>query len=286
MTRVFIDLYRSNLFKHILYYGMFHLLVWFFYLLLVSVIAFFHFMLKHHLSDVEDWLFIHGWEIVLITKLGAFFILLKFIYVKNSVRRPFRKLLSDGMLAPIKENFVVITFLLFFLVSLGYPIEAQESKAGLFGQIISLFGNFAFYMVDILFINALRNNYPLDATWKKRLELFLFPLIFFLVSKNIFLYETNMNEMVFFNAIFCLYLSDWKRSNWTYSALYLLLFSCPVSVIFGMDPIWGKTFSFLNMKFSVLEKILIPRETIYISLLIISLGYLFLKKKKSDFGHN
>ena len=88
------------------------------YLIIVSILAYFHFLLDHSLSVIEDWIFDHGWEIVIASKLLSLFIIVNFLNVQTDERAPLRKYLLDFKRNTPREIFVIIMFLFVLMVFL------------------------------------------------------------------------------------------------------------------------------------------------------------------------
>ncbi len=78
------------------YYVAALVLMWFFHLILVSVVSFVHFQLDHSLGIIENWIFDQGWEIVTIAKLLATFVIFKFIIIRTDTRKPLHDLIIAG----------------------------------------------------------------------------------------------------------------------------------------------------------------------------------------------
>ena len=258
------------LFKNICLYLCFHMLIWILHVLLASTIAFFHFLLDHDLGVVEDWIFNKGWEVLMVIKISAFYIFFKFITVKIESRHPFKNFLVKNFMYPQKEIVAVIIILLLFTMVLGRPRITPFFRIENLKIFISFFSIFLFYILDIFIVKFFNMKYPLDYM-RENVQNLLYPLIFFIMSKMIFLYEINMTFLVYFNFLFCFYVGRWKKDNWFACVLFLFFYVCPMGALFGLDPVWGDTFSPFKMGHDL-------KISYFIVLAFILIGYLIGKE--------
>lgn len=261
------------LFKNTCLYLCFHMLIWTLHVLLASIIAFFHFLLDHDLGVIEDWISNKGWEVLMMAKLSVCYIFLKFITIKFDSRNLFKSFLVRNFMHPRKEIIAVVFILLLFTLVLGNPEKTPLFKIERLKIIISFFSIFLFYMADVFIVRFLNMQYSLDYR-RESLQNLLFPLIFFVMSGTTFLYGKNMTFLIFFNFLFCLYISRFKKDDWFACVLFLILYVCPMGALFGLDPIWGDTFSPFKMSNDL-------KISYFMVLAFILIGYLI--RKERDF---
>ena len=77
---LFRKIYYTSLFKNLVYYASYWLLILIVHHILISTVAFFHFQLDHRLGTIEEWIFAKGWEIILVSKV---------IWIRRTVRKLF-----------------------------------------------------------------------------------------------------------------------------------------------------------------------------------------------------
>ncbi|MCY4524096.1 MAG: hypothetical protein OXB84_05090 [Halobacteriovoraceae bacterium] len=264
-------LLNSPLFKNTCIYLIFHLSIWPVHVLLISTIAFFHFLLDHGMGVVEDWISYRGWIIIMITKIPLFYVFFRFITINSDSRNTLKSFLLKNFTYPRKEIFAVTILFFIYTLVVGNPEYITLFKVESFKIIISFFSIFIFYITDLLIIKFLNIKYPLNPL-EENLQNLLFPLIFFIMGKITFLYAKNMTFLVYFNFLFCLYLQRWKKSNWSSCFLFLIIYVCPAGIIFGLDPIWGSLFSPFKMSNDL-------KISYFIVLAFMLIGYLICKEK-------
>ncbi len=246
-----ITILKSNLSKQVLIYCTYYLLIWLTQLILLSVSAYFHFLLSHRLEIIEEWIWDRGWILIVVSKLLSFYVMVQFISLQDSSRTALRNILS-AKIAPLKLEVVVASALLFVLfVYLGAPAQFSKTSIQIEQVVMSYFGNILFYIIDIFFIVVLQNYFPVGNR-KKLSKIFLFGILFFGLAKLIYFYATDLNYVVTINFLFCLYILEYLPTNLKNVFAFLAIFVSPLSAFMGNDPIWGNSFSvfILNSKFT------------------------------------
>jgi hypothetical protein len=69
--------------KILLYYFGYSILFLIFHLATISLVSFFHFLLDHDMSVIENWLYRNAWEMILLSKALAGFIIIKALQLNN-----------------------------------------------------------------------------------------------------------------------------------------------------------------------------------------------------------
>ena len=101
---------KYNFFRHVVYYLGFHVGVWIIQLCLISLAAFFHFLLDHDLGTIENWVFDLGWQIVIFCKVSAFFIIRSFLNITKDPVTSFKNFVQDLWKIPSREVFAISIF--------------------------------------------------------------------------------------------------------------------------------------------------------------------------------
>jgi hypothetical protein len=263
---------NSNFAKQLLHYALFYFGVWIIHLLVISFIAFFHFLLEHPLDIIENWIFTKGWEIISLTKIIGGFVILRLITLKIDSRQPMREIFVRGFVWPRSELFVIVVFLITFFVFFGKPELVDRTRIEYVRMAFSFIGIIVFYMVDLFVIDSLEQVYPIESRFRW-VSLLIYPVVIFAISRQIFWYGEEINFLVLFNLLLCLALWQWRQRNWSQPFVYICLFVAPAGVLLGVDPIWGAAFSPLKLSASL-------RIDQYLIILLIVLGYLFYRKKR------
>lgn len=262
-------LFLKNITKQFLVYGGHGLVIWITHLLILSVIAFFHFVLNHRLGTIEKWVFNHGWEVVTVSKVIATLVTLKLITLRVDLRNPIKTLFKEGFTGPCQELFIIITFMGLITIYLGKPEMTGQSTIEMWKIIQSIICIFIFYMLDVVLIFFLQRLWPVAASQRFIRSLF-FPLMFWIISKLTFLYAKNMNLTLYLFLFFSIFLSRGRVPSWGSAAIFIAFFISPISSLFGFDPLWGSSFSLMKMKVEI-------SALQFAILLMISLFYLLIK---------
>lgn len=257
--------------KYISHYLAYQLIVWLVHMVLISFISFFHFLLDHRLSVIEEWAFANAWQISIMTKAIAAFAVLKFILVKSDLRI-FRAHLEESVKiwrVPY-YIYVCVTFLFLFLLWSGNPTITPNRDFSLIDTFIAYFGTFCFFGTDLLVLFFLLHFYHL-----RRGELFITALIstviFFGSNKIVLVFNREISAYVGTSFLLLFYLMTLDKNRFVYPLLFLLAIYCPFAGLFGLDPLWGNSRAFLYMTSGI------SLSSQIISLIII-INYISLKR--------
>lgn len=262
-------IFTSNLSKQLIIYLLFSLVLWIVNLCFISSTAFIHFLLDHSLSTIDEWIFDKGWELVLLSKLSTVTIMFKFLEVQDKRRNSLLYILSEGKMGPPKEFFILVIFLTSAIFAIGHPFLNVEYEFSFLDLIVHFFGIFIFYMTDFFISVFLDKTYPISG-FDKFVKLVMFSFIFYFTSKYTFLYGKGMDFLIIFHFVIGIFLSNYKKLNWMLTFLVLLVFTCPISLVLGLDPIYKNMHSIFSLKKSI--------EVVTISSMIIT-SFLYLYGK-------
>jgi len=212
-----------------------------FYLILISMISFFHFMLGHKISEIQEWILGYGWQLIILSKLMAFFCIFQIIGLDAYYKDLFRYITEKKIKKLDRNIFILIFFTAIFFVLLGQPVVISHHQFQMIRFALALVGITVFYVTDLILIVALQIVYPLD---KRALvfRLFIFPLLFLLSSKLTYTFAENINLFVWGQFFAMMYLLNIDRNNY-FSVLFYIIITSAVFVFFGGDPVWGNLFS-------------------------------------------
>jgi|GEM_PF-2526914 len=236
-------LFQQNIFRHFIYFLSFHLINGLVHLVLLSIVAFFHFLLDHRLADIQDWVFFHGWEILIIGNVVSLYILTRFLGILSIERKPFLSLIKNNKGIFRKEVLASLIIFLLGLILLGKPTTSPSYEPDMYRILISILGQFVLYGSECLILLSLNKYLPLRRKqW--HFELILFSLITFFIHKLVFLYGIRWEGQIIFQFILLFYLLRLRGEFvWLHSFLFIGFLVAPVAALFGLDPIWGERFS-------------------------------------------
>jgi len=195
------------------------------------------------MADIQDWVFFHGWEILVIGKLLSLFFISRFIGILSSERRPFINIYLYRKGTINKELLISLTIFLLGIIIVGKPKAQNQFSFELDLLLISFFGQLIFYGTEAIIILVLNEYLPLKRkNW--HLQVVLFSLFSYIIHQNIFLYGENWSSFIVFFFILLFYTLKLRGElGWINPFITIALLIVPLSTIFGLDPIWGSRFS-------------------------------------------
>lgn len=243
-----IDFFDSPIGSQIKYYALFYFVLWSVHLILISLISYFHLLLNHNIRTIGDWIGDRGWALIILSKVLIFYLALQFIRLKSKKINLVRSFFRNSIQIPRKEVVVTLLFLLIGLMGLGKIGYNHTLIFELDRILFSSIGTFIFFSVDYALLIVLEIFFPIVDDKEKKQKLFLFPFIFYACTYATFIYEQTVSFKLYAFFFLLLYLGDWRRRNWSLPFLFLVAFLIPCYTLFGMDPVWGSSYSFLSME--------------------------------------
>lgn len=264
---------KSHLGKQLIVYFFVCFFMWAIHLGIISLVAFFHLLLKHNIRVISDWVTDKGWGLIILTKLLILYLIIQFISLKLNKLSSIKSYFRNGFFFPKTE---VITAHIFLLLGVCGLTEIEFNRGVIIELdrfIFSVLGPFIFFSVDLFLSMILNIFYPLRSSREKLARLLIFPLIFYGATSLTFIYELGVSFKLYPLFLFLLYLGEWRRKNWALPFLSLALFVIPYYAFLGGDPIWGEIYSlfYATKKVSAFS---------FVLLVITALGYLEYKLKK------
>lgn len=240
LSRVF---FSTSSRKILVYYTAYSLLFLLFYLLIVSTISFFHFLLGHSMSIIENWINSHSWEILVLAKMSAAFVVLKSFQLNNYFSFNWAGLLKERFKSPRVEVLVVSIFLLVTFSAMALQFQEELVRGSARFLIDSYVGSILFVLVDFFVLHTVLNFFPLI---RRRQVLFLgiiLPLTFGASAKIALPYAGSAMLFMIAHYIFLLLLRLKSFGNFIDLVAYTVIALGPLTVLFGMDPVWSDQFS-------------------------------------------
>lgn len=253
-------------------YAIFLGCVWITHLVIISIVAFFHFQMEHGLSVIEEWIYLNGWGITALAKVSGLVVLWKTLLYAEEKQR-FIQYIQNSIIAPSRDVLIVLCFnVLFFIMNGG--IKFNTVDLGVSEFLVALISIFLFYFVDVLYINFLLQDQK-TTRLERNLYLIIFSIMYFSASKLTFVYEKGIGLFVIFAFFMTVLLSVWPLKNVINGLVFLICFITPFSLLTQYNPIWGNSF----------PKIIILNGftfSTYVCAAIISIVYLVYKKYGKD----
>ena len=254
-------------------YLIFYLVVAVSYLTTISVVSYFHFLLDHDFSTIEDWIFYHYWEIASLSKIFGAVVMIGILNIQGNERNLFKDFFMDSNFKIPKEIYVVITIFFILTFFLYSPTFILNHNATISSVLISFLGTFVFYMSDVFVAAFIHKVYPGTRRYLY-LVIFVFSLLQYFFNRGLFLFAKNIDATVFCNIFFLFFLSQWRKLNWIYPGLFCVLFICSFSSLTGTDIMWAEEYAFFRFP--------TPMGTpTYMGLIFLSVFYLH-KRPKDD----
>lgn len=254
--------------KTFLIYTIFNLLVLLTNLVVVSVVAFFHFQLNHQLGDIENWLSNNAWPIIILVKCFCFIVFFYFYGIGSETHfTRIKKIVKASTFNP-SFSILVVCFGIYFLIgSIGNYISKNDYLMIIdIHKILSFSGTLSFYLIDFLVIYILTFNRS-----KSLLELSGLTFLFYVFSRIVIPYKEHLTVMIALHFFSMLVFS--RNRNMGDPLFYLVSVVSLFSVLWGLDPIWGAEFSFMKLE-------VIDIAFYYIACWCLCLGYYNYRDKK------
>ncbi len=242
---------NNTLLKQVKQFLLYQAVVWFFHLLVISIISFFHLILNHGLGTIAEWINERGWQLIIFSKIFVIFVFLQFYSLKFKVIDKVNSFYRNGFMLPRTDFVTVSVFFYIGMLGLGQTKLNDAIIWEFDNLLLSYTGIVIFFLVDFVFLLLLNANYNLRKE-DRLLSVFLHALIFYLGTWFSFQYEfIKVDTFFFFIFFFLLYLGQWRRDNWTFPILFLFLVIAPISTFFGFDPVWQDQYSLFHFSASI-----------------------------------
>lgn len=246
-----IETFSKNMRQIILYYIGFCISLMIIQLALVSLIAFFHFLLDHDMSVVENWLNYNAWEILIISKFSAFYLMIKIIRLNIYDLPRFRKKLFSKRWLP---NLEILIFVIFMNV-MALAIVDNLIGGGKFYEdrnyslvLISFIGNAFYYLIDLLMISDLIEIFEIEKKRNKLIITFICAFLFILTTNVLQPYGKPDQIVIFlyFITLVLIYFKDSKNTGNIFLVTFFLISS--FVVLYGHDLVWKKQNALLDFQ--------------------------------------
>jgi hypothetical protein len=226
----------NNIYSYVLFYFS----AWIVHIILISMVAFFHFRLDHKLIVIENWIYDFAWQLILVSKLFTYALFNKYVY-GDSIRSILTSLTDKNLRFNSNAMFLVV-MLFGFLLWFTTPKNLNNflmSELRLGGHFLSML---CIFIIDYFMLRKVSEQYMYP---KVRLVLnFLTSTITFAYYYAVFPASSDSFAFLFL-MIFGLYqfFFFYGQSIITYLTFLMGLF-IPLCVFVGFDPIWASKFSY------------------------------------------
>ncbi len=229
--------------KRLLYLFSYIFISCLFYVIFISGIAFFHFLIDHSMMDIEAWVFDKSWTIFLMIKILTLFCLYQFISVKLPAGVGFFNVLKNNK--RIKTQDIVGVLTLLFLTLVIVKPEFEDGRIILISKVlIAFFSSFFLFSLDSVLVYFLERIFP-HSDFEKSTSLVIYSLLF--GALNYFQFGSELDYLPFilivhfFNFYFVLVKKSIKSL-----IFFNLCLTAPAVAILGLDPVWESGFSILE----------------------------------------
>ncbi|MBL7665047.1 MAG: hypothetical protein JNM93_07930 [Bacteriovoracaceae bacterium] len=216
-------------------------------MIIVSVITFFHFQLAHDISVIENWIYNNNWEILILSKVTAFYSTLYLLSLKYIPIKEYVVFLKKGFQNPNHFIFVAMIFLFTFMTVLG-KAQYQENHSRFTGhQLVAFIGNSLFYLLDFSLLYFLRNIFPFYKKWENQFFISFFTAMFFIISILTVPYQKSLIGFLLLHFLTMLLFTSSQSNKWIVGVCYVIFFIGPSSFLIGIDPVWGSDFAVFKL---------------------------------------
>ena len=239
--------------KVLLYYFGYSVLFLIFHLATISFVSFFHFLLDHDMSVIENWLYRNAWEMILISKALAGFIIVKSLQLNNYFVKNLFFILKSDTWKPTRSAIVFILFIavLFYALIHQFGGEIVGGNKSIDFVYISFLGSILFYFIDFIVINILVRNLLLSSKRKYFLLTLALTFIFMLFTKATLPYISKFYIFLILHFFTLLILLFTNKMNIINPILYSIFIIGPLSALYGLDLVWDNAHALYSYKESL-----------------------------------
>lgn len=215
----------------------------FVYIIFISAIAFFHFLIDHTMMDIEAWVFDKSWTIFLLIKTISIYCLYHFLAVKLPAGTSFFSILKTNN--KVKNNEIVGVITLLFLTLMMVKPELQGQKNIVFTKVaVAFLSSFFLFSLDSVLIYLIERILPHT---KKEKIFYLLIYSTLLGGLNFFQFGSNIDYLPFIFIIHFLNIYFILINKNLRTLLFFnLVLTAPLVSFIGVDPVWGTDFSILE----------------------------------------
>lgn len=229
----------------LLHYFLFSVGFIFLHISFVSVFTFFHFLLDHDMSTIENWLNRNSWEILIVSKgISCFFISKIFQINTYQDVNPIKKVLIN-LKMPSKKVFGMSFFLLGIINLYLFQIEGGTLTPNFQEDLFysSFIGAFFYYLFDFILLILLYEYIRPPAKEMTKI-VYISTFIFILSSKVAMPYLSKyyIFILIHFLTLFFLYL----KGSFVDCLVYSFLVIAPLSSIYGLDLVWDNSYGLFH----------------------------------------
>jgi hypothetical protein len=224
---------------------------WSFYILiqvichicLSSIGAFFHFLLDHGISLVEGWLHNNGWELAVISKLFALWVVHRMLRIRLYNPRSLRNFVKGQGRWPDQRAIVVSIVLLGLMILMGAPAHQPQNGGYWSYHFVSYLASATWLISDYFAAAILQDIFPVSNPKAVRWRLLVYLLGFWISFRLVVPDYFGASLMMHLHFLVLLLMTGNHLQHLGNALAYVLLMAAPCAAIFGVDPIWGADFS-------------------------------------------
>jgi hypothetical protein len=214
------------------------------YVIFISSIAFFHFLIDHSMMDIEAWVFDKNWSIFLFIKLIAFYFIHLFLSVKLPSGENVLTLFQKNTVLPLNSIFVGVLTLLLMTLFVIKPEIAEFRIFHLSKVLVSFSCSFLLFSLDSFLVLFVEKSVAGKGESKFKMIL-IYTLFISLLNFISFGASSVFLPFIVMIHFFNFYLVLFYNSFRSVMLMNFFLTSPLISVI-GLDPVWGSTYSVLE----------------------------------------
>ena len=218
--------------KRLIPYAFYNFIFFISYLLIISIFAFFHFMLGHKFNLIEIWVQENIWIILIFSKLMSFFLIYQYYKVQNLGDSLIQQYFIKPFHYPLQSFYVVLFFLLIFSIVELRP-QFNERWSFLI-MMVHLVGHIIYFATDFLVVSYLIKRKKLNSRGDAVLTILLSSLGFGMLSYIIISSKDNFSFYFIFEFFLMIFFYH-KYKSWIASAWVLLLFIVVLNILLGQD---------------------------------------------------
>jgi hypothetical protein len=243
------------------------------HILVLSFISFFHLLLGHPLSAIEDWFYRNGWEILI---LGKFFAIAAFSKFRVRSWSSLKKWVELELRLSKLDGRILVISLMFWGVCFAFDqatLKSQNVKYLEF-HFLSFIGLFVLFGADFTLLGHQLLKTNDNSMAMKLLSISVVSILFTVFNQILIPYHFELIFWYFSHMAFLLVSHYILRLSWVSLLMFTLIFIAPLSALSSLNFLWGSDYSIVVFGTKLTASLFLPFQ-------VLALGYFYWTQHQS-----
>jgi hypothetical protein len=211
-------------------------------LILSSLGAFFHFLLDHNISIIENWIYQNAWILLICSKALSFWFVNKLLLVRM-YRPPHLKTYLRSY-KTLDRRVIVLSFFILLMFVFNLKPQYNSDRWMFFVEnCLSFVSVFLWFFTDLFVCYRFADLFLVTDKLLQKIRLIS------IVFMNVFVFKLTVPDyhqvfsVILFFGVFVLSFSGGQFKKWLNSSFFIFFVVAPLLAFCGLDPFWGHDFS-------------------------------------------